>query len=95
MNLSSTPCPTTLTTTNNYQRMKKPDSLAGLFVSYLITRKIDMMGLIYGQSATGSSGVYKDLLLIEDLGGVDDCGLFDLFEALVDSTSPVTAGALW
>ena len=74
---------------------KKPSGRLGFFVSSLITRKIDMMGLIYGQSATGSSGVYKDLLLIEDLGGVDDCGLFDLFEALVDAASPVTTGALW
>jgi hypothetical protein len=34
-----------------YRTKKKPDSMARLFVSYLITRKIDMMGLIYGQSA--------------------------------------------
>jgi uncharacterized protein (DUF697 family) len=34
-----------------------------------------MMGLIYGQSASRSSGIYKDLLTVEYLGRMDH-GLF-------------------
>lgn len=57
-------------------RKQKAQRRAGLYSSSLITRKIDMMGLIYGQSANWSSGIYKDLFTVEDLGRVDHGLLF-------------------
>ena len=60
----------------------------------ITTRKIDMMGLIYGQSANRSSGIYKDLFAVEYLGRVDHSLLFELLQTFVDSASPVATGAL-
>lgn len=57
-------------------RKQKAQRRAGLYSSSLITRKIDMMGLIYGHSANWSSGIYKDLFTVEDLGRVDHSLLF-------------------
>lgn len=80
-------------------KTKKPRSVAGLYVCRCVrwsitTRKIDMMGLIYGQSANWSSGIYKDLLTVEYLGRVDHSLLFELLQTLVDSASPVASGSL-
>lgn len=44
-------------------------------LSRITARKIDMMGLIYDHSATTSSGIYKDLLTVEDLSGMDHSSL--------------------
>ena len=42
----------------------------------ITTRKIDMMGLIYGESATQSSCINKDFFRIEYLSGMDNGRLF-------------------
>ena len=42
----------------------------------IITRKIDMMGLIYGESASQSSGINKDFFHVEYLGGMDNSSFF-------------------
>jgi hypothetical protein len=57
-------------------RKQKAQRMAGLWLSSLITRKIDMMGLIYDHSATTSSGINEDLFAVENLGGMDNCRLF-------------------
>ena len=44
---------------------KSPAQWQGFSWSILITRKIDMMGLIYGQSATQSSGIDKDFFAVK------------------------------
>ena len=42
----------------------------------ITTRKIDMIGLIYGESATQSSRINKDFFSIEYLSGVDNGRFF-------------------
>ena len=42
----------------------------------ITTRKIDIMGLIYGESATQSSCINKDFFRIEYLSGMDNGRLF-------------------
>ena len=83
--------------------MTKPRTLAGLRIFIqcrwvwmrIITRKIDMMGLIYGHTANRSSRVYEDLFLVKDLGGMHHCCLFQLLKSLVNTATPVTTGAFW
>ena len=83
-------------------KTKKPSAMAGLqdlvmcccMRPSITTRKIDMMGLIYGQSANWSSGIYKDLLTVEYLGRVNHSLLFEPLQALVNSASPVAPGSL-
>lgn len=81
-------------------KTKKPRSVAGLYVCrcarvIITTRKIDMMGLIYGQPANRSSGINKDLFTVEYLSGMDHGLLLKRFKPLVDSASPIAARALW
>lgn len=75
------------------QETKKPRSVAGLsgvvlcrgVLLTITTRKIDMMGLIYGQSATRSSGINKDFFNVENLSGVYHCRLFKTLKPLMDA----------
>ena len=51
----------------------------------ITTRKIDMMGLIYGQSASQSSSIKKDFFSVEDLCGVYHCRLLKGLKPLMNT----------
>ena len=53
-----------------------------------------MMGLIYGQSATQSSGINKDFFAVEELCGVYHCRLLQRLKPLMDTRPPSMPGTL-
>ena len=61
-------------------------------MSSLITRKIDMMGLIYGQSASQSSGINKDFFAVEELCDVYHCSLLQRLKPMMDTRPPSMPG---
>lgn len=69
--------------------------MAGLLLSNLIMRKIDMMWLNYDHSATTSSGINEDFFPVKYLGRMDDCGLFQRFKPLGDPRLPAPTRRLW
>ena len=84
------------------QETKKPRSMAGLSgiilcrcaLLIITTRKIDMIGLIYGESATQSSRINEDFFSVKDLGGMNNCCFLESFEPLTDAGPPVAARTL-
>ena len=67
------------------EKTKSPAQWQGFYWSILITRKIDMMGLIYGHFATQSSRIYKDFFPVKNLCCVYHCCLLQGFHPLVDT----------